>query len=115
MPLPYRSTPTRTILGRLLITGLIVVFVFRVLIRVEGVDVLRALSPSGRIDLSEVSDWLTNYQGSGLERDALEGRTELRGSSIVSTPVAAQGTGEGCGFTDSVDVERSSVRFISRF
>ena len=115
MPLPYRSTPTRTILGRLLITGLIVVFVFGVLIREGVVDVPSTLNPFAPLNVTEEPGWLTTYKLSRLERDALECRTVLGGSPIVSTPVPDQVTGEGCGFSNAVDVERSSVRFNSRF
>jgi hypothetical protein len=115
MPLPYRSTHTRTILGRLLITGLIVVSrLWRAHPR-GVVDVPSALNPFAPLDVTEEPGWLTNYKLSRLERDALECRTVLGGSSIVSTPVPDQVTGEGCGFSNAVDVERSSVRFNSRF
>jgi hypothetical protein len=115
MPLPYRSSFTRTILGRLLITGLIAVSVFGLLVREGVVAVPNTLNPVAPLNVKEAPGWLTGYKLGRLERDAVECRTVLGGSPITSSPVPDQVTGEGCGFSNAVDVERSSVRFNSRF
>jgi hypothetical protein len=113
--LSYHASFTRTILGRLLIAGLIAGAVSGLLIREGLIMVPSSLNPFAPLSVRDEPNWLTGYKLGRLERDAQECRAVLGNSPIMSSPVPDQVTGEGCGFSDAVEVERSSVRFNSPF
>jgi hypothetical protein len=105
----------RTLFARLLIASLLGLAMLALLVRQGIVAVPDELNPFAPLDVRHEPNWLTGYKLSRIERNAPECLSVLAASPVDFTPVPDQVTGEGCGFTNAVDVERSSVAFNNRF
>ena len=67
------------------------------------------------LDVRDEPNWLTGYKLDRLERDAPQCLAALGSSPLSFSQVPDERTGEGCGFTNAVDVVRSSTSFSSGF
>jgi hypothetical protein len=105
----------RTLFVRLLIVGLLGLAILVLLVRQGLVAVPDEMNPFVPLNVRDEPNWLTGYKLGRIERNAPECLAALAGSPVAFTPIPDQVTGEGCGFTNAVDVERSSVAFNSRF
>lgn len=105
----------RTLFVRLLIVGLLGLAILVLLVRQGLVTVPDEMDPFVPLNVRDEPNWLTGYKLGRIERNAPECLAVLAGSPVAFTPVPDQVTGEGCGFTNVVDVERSSIAFNSRF
>ncbi|HEY8380915.1 MAG TPA: extensin family protein [Microvirga sp.] len=113
--MPDRPSIVRTVLARLLIAAALVVAGVGLLAHQRMGVVSNTWNPFAPLDVQDRPNWLTGYKLGRLERDASECRAVLAASSLVSSPVPDEETGQGCGFTDAVEVERSSIRFNRSF
>lgn len=105
----------RTLFIRLLIAGLLGLAALVLLVRQGLITVPDGLNPFVPLNVRDEPNWFTGYKLSRIERNAPECLAVLTGSPVEFTPVPNQMTGEGCGFANAVDVDRSSVAFNSRF
>jgi hypothetical protein len=110
-----QTSLARTLFIRLVIAGLLGLAVSAGLMQQGLITVPERLNPLVPLRVREEPDWLTGYKLARLERNAPECLAVLSASPVDFTPVPNQVTGEGCGFTNAVDVERSSVTFNNRF
>ena len=109
------SSVTRTVLGRLLLAGLLGLAACCLMLAHGLLPVPNALNPFMPLDVRDAPNWLTGFKLNRLERDAPQCRAVLGGSPLSFSQVPDERTGEGCGFTNAVDVMRSSTSFSSGF
>jgi hypothetical protein len=105
------SSVTRTVLGRLLLAGLLGLAAFSLRL----LPVPNALNPFMPLNVRDEPNWLTGYKLDRLQRDVPQCLAALGGSPLSFSQVPDERTGEGCGFTNAVDVLRSSTSFSSGF
>jgi hypothetical protein len=72
-------------------------------------------NPFAPLEVQDEPGWLTGYKLTRLEGHAQECRRVLEDSPVQFSPVPDEVTGEGCGFSNAVEVARSSVRFNDSF
>ncbi len=112
---PDHPSLARTLSIRLLIAGLLGLAALALLVRQGLIVIPDGLNPFVPLNVRDELNWLTGYKLARLGRNAPECLAVLTASPVDFTPVPNQVTGEGCGFTNAVDVERSSVTFNNRF
>ena len=105
----------RTLLGRLLLAGLVGLAAFTLLLAEDLLPVPARLNPFMPLDVADEPNWLTRYKLSRLERNGRQCVGALRSSRSSFSQVPDERTGEGCGFTNAVEMERVSVDFSSPF
>ena len=100
----------RVVLGRLLIVAVLAAGVFVAMLAAGRIEVPSRYNPFAPLVIDEAPNGLTAMKFARLKSNADLCRRVLREARGVSvTPVPNQGTGENCGFTDAVRIERSSV------
>lgn len=105
-----RSSLARTLAGRLglaalLGLGLVAALAWGGAIRLPG-----WLDPFAPLDIAEEPNWLTRTKLARLKGDGPLCLAVLRrAGGLEVTPVPDRSTGEGCGFTDAVEIDRSRV------
>jgi hypothetical protein len=104
-----------TVLGRLTIASLLGLGVFAGLIGTGVMAIPTSLNPFAPLRIADDVSWLTRLKLSRLERNGPMCMAVLVDSSIIHTPVPDQETGERCGFTNAVEVTRSSVGLSRSF
>jgi hypothetical protein len=113
--LPQRPSLARTLLGRLFIAVLLGLAVLAGLVRAGVVVIPDRHNPFAPLRIADEPNWLTGYKLRRLAGDPQQCQTVLSDSALAFTPLPDRVTGEGCGFTNAVDVERSAVLFNSGF
>ena len=110
-----RPNLARTLVGRLFIAGLLGLAVFAGLVRTGVLVIPDRYNPFAPVRIADEPNWLTGYKLRRLAADPQQCQTVLSDSPLAFTPLPDRVTGEGCGFTNAVDVERSSAAFSSGF
>ena len=109
------SRATRTVLGRLLLAGVLGLAAFTVLLARGLAPVPNAMNPFMPIDVRDEPNWLTGYKLNRLERNPAQCLAAIGSSPLSFSQVPDERTGEGCGFTNAVEVVRSSTSFSGGF
>ena len=112
---PGHPSLFRVLFIRLLIAGVLGLAALALLVQQGLITVPDGLNPFVPLNVRDEPNWLTGYKLSRIELNAPECLAVLTGSPVGFTPVPNQVTGQGCGFTNVVDVDRSSVTFNNRF
>ena len=105
----------RTLFIRLLIAGLLGLAALALLVRQGLIAIPDGQNPFVPLNVRDEPTWLTGYKLSRIERMHLSVWRCSLPPPVGFTPLPNQVTGEGCGFTIVVDVDRSSVTFNKRF
>jgi hypothetical protein len=103
------------ILGRIAIAGRLGSLVLSGLIWAGIIMVPNHLDPFAPLRLNNEVNWLTRPKLSRLKRDAPQCVAVLESSPVVHKPVSSRDTGDGCGFSNAVEVLHSSVTFSPSF
>jgi len=115
---PYsrkRSGVLALIIGRLALAGLLGLAVIAGLIRAGVVEVPNHLNPFTPLRVADEVNWLTRLKLSRLERDGPQCLAVLAASPVTHKPVSDQDMGEGCGFSNAVDVTGAAIAFNRDF
>ena len=110
-----RSNLVRTILVRLGLASLVGMAVLAGLVRTGAVSLPSWLDPFAPLQVSDEPNWLTRFKLSRLEVDGPQCRAVLGATAVAHTPLPDRTTGEGCGFSNAVEVARSAVAFNTGF
>jgi hypothetical protein len=114
-PLPprRRSRLLPVLLGRLFIALLLGLGILAGLVWAKVIVVPNHLNPFTPLRIADEVNWLTRMKLSRLEGNAPQCLAVLETSDISYRPVADRKEGEGCGFSNALEVTRSS-RALSR-
>lgn len=113
--MPNRPTIARTVVLRLMAAAALAAACLGLMAHQRADVIPGAWNPFTPLNVRDEPNWLTGYKLSRLERDGLECRAVIGGSPLVSSPVPDETTETGCGFTNAVEVERSSLRYNRSF
>jgi hypothetical protein len=111
----HHSRVTRTVVGRLVLAGLLGLAAFTLMLSQGLLPVPNAVNPFMPLDVRDEPNWLTGHKLGRIERDARQCLRTLNGSPLSFTQIPDERTGEGCGITNAVDVAHSSTGFSSGF
>jgi hypothetical protein len=109
------SAIKRIILGRLVIAGLLGSLVLCGLIRADIVKVPGQLDPFAPLRVADGVNWLTRIKLSRLERNAPQCLAALAESRFDLKPASVRDAGDGCGFSNAVEVLQSTVTLNESF
>lgn len=110
-----RSTLARTLVLRLGLVALLGLAAVLGLIRAGVIVLPSRLDPFAPLDIRDEPNWLTRFKFNRLETDKQQCLAVLKTSPLAYAPMPDRVTGEGCGFTNAVEVSRSAVTFNSGF
>lgn len=103
------------VIGRLVIAGVLGLAVVAGMIWTGAIEVPNRLNPFTPLRIADDVNWLTRLKLSRLEQDEPQCLAVLGGSSVAHTPVPDREAGEGCSFSNAVEVTRSNVAFSRDF
>ena len=110
-----RTSLVRTILGRLVAAALLGLILVATLVGMGVIAVPDRLNPFARLRVADEPNWLTRFKLGRLESDGPQCSSVLKSSRVAHAPIPDRVTGEGCGFTNAVEVARSTIRFNDSF
>ena len=112
---PNRPSLMRILVGRLLVAALAALALAAVLVRAGVLPMPDRWNPFTPLSIANEPNWLTRTKLGWLKDDPLQCHAVLQGAAIAFSPLPDRTTGEGCGFSNAVAVERASVAFNDGF
>jgi hypothetical protein len=103
------------VLGRLAIAGLLALALAAGLIWSGAIVVPSPLNPLAPLRVADDPNWLTRFKLSRLESEGAQCLTVLAQSPISYKVIADRPMGQGCGFSNAVDISRSALQWSRGF
>jgi hypothetical protein len=101
--------------GRLVLATLLGLLLLAALVAIGVIAMPDRVNPFAPLRVADEPNWLTRFKLGRLESDRSECSSVLKSSPLAHAPIPDRVTGDGCGFTNAVEVVRSTIRFNESF